>query len=168
VCPKRQKPQINALVANDLDNNKEEIPEDMLNQLVVEDALSADFYQLSINALTSTDTENSIKLKSMVKNKVMLILLDSGSSHSFVSKEFVELTKLETVPIQPRKVKLANGEYLTALAKVQNLEWYIQGHTLSSDMIVLDMAPYDAILGFDWLKQHSPMECDWTNKTLKF
>lgn len=141
VCPKHQKPQINAFVANGLDNNKEKIPDDMLNQLVVEDALSANFYQLSINALTSTDTENSIKLKSMVKNKVMLILLDSGSSHSFVSKDFLELTKLETVPIQPRKVKLANGEYLTALAKVQNLEWYIQGHTLSSDMIVLDMAP---------------------------
>jgi hypothetical protein len=102
VCPKRQKPHINAFVANGLDNNKEEIHEDMLNQLVVEDALSANFYQLSINALTSTDTENSIKLKSMVKNKVMLILLDSGSSHSYVSKEFVELTKPEIVPIQEK------------------------------------------------------------------
>lgn len=121
---------------------------------------------MSLNALTNNDTENSIKLKAMVKNKVMLILLDSGSSHSFVSKEFVELTKMETVLIQPRKVKLANGEYLTTDAKVQNLEWYIQGHTLSSEMLVLDMAPYDAILSFDWLKQHSLMECDWTNKTL--
>lgn len=35
-------------------------------------------------------------------------------------------------------------------------------------MIVLDMAPYDAILGYDWLKQHSPMKCDWDRKTLEF
>jgi len=30
------------------------------------------------------------------------------------------------------------------------------------------MGPYDSILGFDWLKLHSPMQCDWSNKTLTF
>ena len=30
------------------------------------------------------------------------------------------------------------------------------------------MDPYDAILGFDWLQAHSPMECDWKNKTISF
>ena len=65
VCPKRQKPHINALVVNDLD--KTEITEDMLNQLVVEDALTEDFCQLSLNALSSAETENSMKLKTMVR-----------------------------------------------------------------------------------------------------
>jgi len=68
----------------------------------------------------------------------------------------------------PKRVKLANGECITTNSMVQNLQWYIQGHTLSADMVVLDMAPYDAILGFDWLKLHSPMECDWNNKTIQF
>lgn len=40
--------------------------------------------------------------------------------------------------------------------------------TLSSDMLVLDMDSYDAILCYDWLKLHSPMECDWNLKTLEF
>lgn len=35
-------------------------------------------------------------------------------------------------------------------------------------MIVLDIGPYDAILGFDWLKNNSPMNYDWNNKTLEF
>jgi hypothetical protein len=35
-------------------------------------------------------------------------------------------------------------------------------------MIVLDLLPYDAILGFDWLQAHSPMKCDWKAKTLQF
>ena len=35
-------------------------------------------------------------------------------------------------------------------------------------MLVIYMGPYDAILGFDWLKLHSPMQCDWSNKTLTF
>jgi hypothetical protein len=107
----------------------------------VEDALAGDFCQLSLNALSSTNNDNSIKLKTQIKDKIMLILLDSGSSHSFISSHFVQLAKIPTVPIPPRKIKLANGEWMTT-TKVVNLEWYIQGHTLTSDMVVIDMAPY--------------------------
>ena len=88
---------------NDLDKDKEEITEEMLNQLAVEDLLAADFYQLSLNALSSMDSTNSIKLRTLVKNKVMLILLDSGSSHSFVSKQFIEVANLPTTLIPPKR-----------------------------------------------------------------
>jgi len=136
---------------------KEEITEEVLNTLVVEDALAEDFCQLSLNALSSADNDNSIKLRTLVKNKVMLLLLDSGSSHSFISSSFVAMANLPTIPVTTTTVKLANGQQLNAQAKVLNLQWYIQGHTLHSDMLVIDMGPYDAILGFDWLKLHSPM-----------
>jgi hypothetical protein len=112
-------------VVNDLDKDKEEITEDMLNQLAVEDVLAQDFCQLSLNALSSVETDNAMKLKALVKDKVVLTLLDSGSSHSFVSSNFVKVAKLQTTLIQPRRVKLANGEVLTATAKVQNLHLYI-------------------------------------------
>ena len=98
----------------------------------------------------------------------MLILVDSGSSHSFISSQFVALTKLPTVSTQREKVKLANGECMTTNRKVQGLSWYCQGHTLSTDMVVLDMHPYDAILGFDWLQSNSPMQCDWQQKHWNF
>jgi len=57
---------------------------------------------------------------------------------------------------------------MTTCRQVKNLTWYIQGHSFSKDMIVLDMLPYDAILGYDWLKQYSPMTCDWQAKSLQF
>lgn len=98
----------------------------------------------------------------------MLILVDSGSSHSFVSTNFVKLANIPTVPMPPNKVKLADGHWLQTTAQVPQLQWYIQGHTLTSDMIVLDMAPYDAILGYDWLRSNSPMTCNWNTKSLAF
>lgn len=30
------------------------------------------------------------------------------------------------------------------------------------------MGAYDAVLGMDWLKCHSPMTCDWEGKALQF
>lgn len=57
---------------------------------------------------------------------------------------------------------------MTTNLQVKNLAWYIQGHSFSKDMIVLDTLPYDAILGYDWLRQYSLMTCDWQAKTLQF
>ena len=153
------------IVVNPLD--KEEITKQVLNTLDMEDALAKNFCQLSLNALSSADNDNSIKLRTLVKNKVMLVLLDSGSSHNFINSSFVAMANLPTILVTCF-VKLANGQQLTTQAKVLNLQWYIQGHTLHSDMLVIDMGPYDDILGFDWFKLHSPMQCDWSNKTLTF
>lgn len=33
---------------------------------------------------------------------------------------------------------------------------------------MLDLDAYDAILGMDWLKIHSPMQCHWADKTMEF
>jgi len=118
--------------------------------------------------MAGTKSADSIKQKSTVQSKIMLILVDTGSSHSFVSSHFVQLTKLPTVPMEQQKVKLANGNWVTTTKQVKGIQWYIQGHTFTTDMIVLDLLPYDAILGFDCLKTFSPMQCDWQAKTLQF
>jgi len=93
---------------NDLDR---ELTNEVLNELAVEDTFNEEFGQLSINALSSADQTNCIRLKTKVQDKVMLILVDSGSSHSFISSHFVNIVGLPTVPIPARKVKqqMVNG-----------------------------------------------------------
>jgi hypothetical protein len=48
------------------------------------------------------------------------------------------------------------------------MEWWANGHTLTANMKVLELGAYDAILGYDWLKPHSPMMCHWEDRTLQF
>jgi hypothetical protein len=155
------------MVVNDLDLHRE-LSDDVLNDLATEDALQEQFCQLSLNALTTKDTVSCLKFRARVKDKTMLILLDSGSSHSFVSQQFVDMAKIPLVPIAPKKVHLANGDSITTEFMAANMQWYCQGHTLSSNMIVLDMQPYDAILGYDWLRAQKQMAFDWEAKTMTF
>jgi hypothetical protein len=68
----------------------------------------------------------------------------------------------------PRKVKVGNGQILVTDKMVPHMEWWCQGHTLTSDMKVLALGVYDAILGYDWLKTHSPMICQWDKKVIEF
>jgi len=97
-CTKRPQPQLNALALNDLDVV---LTEEVLNQLAVEDALASDFCQLSLNALAGTEQGQAMKLTALVQNKVLLILVDSGSSHSFISKAFVQMLGISIVPMSP-------------------------------------------------------------------
>ena len=98
----------------------------------------------------------------------MLILVDSVSSHSFVSSAFLQNVGLSATPVVAKKVKLANGDILISDKMISGLKWWSNGHTLVTDMHVLDMPTYDAILGYDWLSSNSPMQCDWANKTIEF
>uniref|UniRef100_A0A0A9AXC3 Uncharacterized protein n=1 Tax=Arundo donax TaxID=35708 RepID=A0A0A9AXC3_ARUDO len=98
----------------------------------------------------------------------MLILIDSGSSHSFINSSFAKRVGVQTVQMKPAQVKVANGEMLVSNSQIKGLEWWTQGQTFHTDMKVLELGAYDAILGMDWLKPRSPMNCHWEQKTIEF
>ena len=64
VCTKRPQAQVHALAINDLDQPLSEV---VLTQLAVEDAISDDFQQLSLNAISGTAHGEVLKLKARVK-----------------------------------------------------------------------------------------------------
>ena len=165
VCKQRPQAQVHALVANDLDMP---LSEEVVAQLELEDSLTAEFCQLSLNALAGTDHGDALKLKAKVKNQAMLTLVDSGSTHSFVSSEFLAKVGITPVPTTPKQVKLPNGDILISDCWVPDMAWLCNGYTLHSDMRVLDFSVFDDILGYDWLKPHSPMQCHWSKKNTRF
>lgn len=150
---------------NDLDKD---LTEDIINQLATEDDIAEQFYHLSLNSLSSKDNIECIKLWSVVQNKVLLMLVDSGSSHTFINKTLVATLGLPIVYAQPKQVKLANGQLLLSDRIAPALQWWCQGYTLTTEMKVLDLDVYDVILGYDWLKANSPMQCNWDHRTLEF
>ena len=120
-CTKKPQNQLNALALNDMDVV---LTEEVLNQLEIEDTLASDFCQLSLNALSGAEKGDAMKLRALVHNKVMLILIDSGSSHSFISSAFVDKLGLPTKYIKPQQVRLANGDTLTTGKMVPQLAWW--------------------------------------------
>jgi hypothetical protein len=122
VCSKRGNKQLNALVVNDLDRP---LSDDLLNEFAVDELLTESFGNLAINAMASTTEPDTVKLKATVRNKTMLILMDSGNTNSFISSQFVDLTQLPTVPIAPHQVSLANDQQMHTNRMVKDLEWYL-------------------------------------------
>lgn len=94
------------MILNNLDI---QLTEEVLTQLDIEDALAADFGTLSLNAIAGTDEGEVMRLRALVKNKVMLMLVDSGSSHCLVSSNFLQKVGIQPVPAPPKVVQVARS-----------------------------------------------------------
>jgi hypothetical protein len=109
-----------------------------------------------------------MRLQGSVSNHNILILIDSGSSGTFVSDQLVHYLQLKIVPSPMVQVKMADGSKITSDSKVQSLSWWSQGHSFTIAPRVLPLGSYDLILGIDWLEEHSPMWVDWRRKKMRF
>jgi hypothetical protein len=53
-----------------------------------------------------------MRIRGLVQNKVMLILIDSGSSHNFVSQSFLDQIGMVTWAAVLLQVRVANGSLI--------------------------------------------------------
>jgi hypothetical protein len=94
------------------------------------------------------------------------MLLDSGSSFSFINETLA--TKLQNIYVQssPCRVQIAGGGIFLSAATLLNVPWSIGQYTFTSDLRVLPLTAFDMIIGMDWLESFSPMQVHWKDKWL--
>ncbi|XP_038990616.1 uncharacterized protein LOC120113567 [Hibiscus syriacus] len=123
--------------------------------------------EISINAITGNTGYNTLRIQGHISGKPLNILIDSGSTHSFItgqwSKEGVEVEQTH-----PLTITVANGEKLYSSAMSKNLRWGMQGSQFEHDFRVLALEWSDMVLGVDWLRKYSPLLMDFNHMTLSF
>jgi hypothetical protein len=121
---------------------------------------------LSLATTSAKYTPKTIRFLGHIGDIEILVLLDSGSSASFLSSQVAD-TLPEVRPLSPPlRVQVADGAQLTCSEQLLDVTWYIDGFPFSSDLKVLPLSNYDLILGMDWLCSFSPMWIQWSAKCL--
>ena len=116
---------------------------------------------LSLQAVSGTDAPTVVQIHAWIQGKEALLLVDSGSTTSFINEQLAaQMSNIQDMPRQC-KVKVADGSELICNKFILGCDWVTQGHEFKTDFKVIKLGVYDAILGLDWLKQHSPMQIDW-------
>lgn len=99
-----------------------------------------------------------------IQGEHIRLLIDSGSSHTFISSELAsKLSGVSSIPF-PLKVQVANGHTLLCNSCIFQAIWTISAYEFCSDLKVLDLSSFDTIVGMDWLTQFSPMNVHWGQK----
>jgi hypothetical protein len=114
--------------------------------------------QLSVAAAVGAPAPKTLCLAGDLQGQPISILVDSGSSHTFLSTKIgSSLPHLQQ--LQPSlAVQVANGEILQCTHHIPQAVWSIQGCSFTTDLKILPLQSYDMILGLDWLSSFSPMQ----------
>lgn len=123
---------------------------------------------VSSQAIAGVESSKSIRVRGWVQGLELLMLVDSGSTHSFIDEQVArKLAGIQTLS-HPVQIKITDGGTMQCDRSIPNCNWWIQGCSFRTEFRVLQLGGYDAILGMDWLEQFSPMKVDWVQKWLEF
>lgn len=132
------------------------------------DSSDGEVFALSHCANIGIQGKKTIRLAGKVQDRDILILIDSGSTGTFLSESTAALLKCPVQTVAPIQVTVANGDKVTSTQQVSQFTWWTQGHVFSTDVRILPLPFYDMVLGMDWLETHSPMWIHWRRKLLRF
>ncbi|KAJ3704225.1 hypothetical protein LUZ61_007930 [Rhynchospora tenuis] len=95
-------------------------------------------------------------------------LIDTGSTHSFVSQNYVDSYSWTTEPRERVMiVQTPLGKNVLVDRICRNCKIQIAGRTLPANLVVLDMQDFDILLGLDWLTTyHAVVDCK--NHSVRF
>lgn len=121
---------------------------------------------LSKSASSLIPASCTVQLIGTIQTVPVEILIDSGSSSSFVNQSL--LSQLIDVQLLPASssVQVAGGGRLVNQSVLHGVPWIVDDYTLITNFRTLPLTNFDVIIGMDWLEEHSPMQIDWRHKWL--
>jgi hypothetical protein len=126
------------------------------------------FLAISNQAVSVLEGNFTIRLWGSVHCQQVLILVDYGSSSTFIGSHMLALMPGVQKLQRPLQVKIADGGILACHYEIPSSEWLCQGYIFTTSMKVLPLSGYDMVLGMDWLEMFSPMEVNWKDKWISF
>lgn len=131
------------------DHAKEDVKEcfQMLN--FGEEEASEEDITLSIHAIEGKQGVQTVRVFGNYQNRKLLMLVDSGSTTSFIDAKVARELKLPLVAVPPLRVSVADGRKMESTFTCPHFVWKGQQHQFSFDLRVLELGGYDIILGVD-------------------
>ncbi|XP_026410936.1 uncharacterized protein LOC113306183 [Papaver somniferum] len=124
--------------------------------------------EISLHALTGSATGETIRIPGITNKKTVSVLIDTGSTTSFIYSKLVSSLQCTITPTPPMKVTVANGDQTTSLCICSKLQWSMQGHKFVEDLRVLPLGSCDIVLGADWLKQLGDVLFNFAKLSISF
>jgi hypothetical protein len=113
--------------------------------------------EISLNALSSMSTGQTMRLGLAMHNQTLIALVDSGSTHCFMAEHMAHQLDLRLVPMAGMTVGVANGERLPCVGVCSALSFSIHGEVFCMDFFVIALDGYEVVLGCNWLCNLGPI-----------
>ncbi|KAL0539536.1 hypothetical protein IC582_023751 [Cucumis melo] len=124
--------------------------------------------ELSINSVVGLTNPRTMKVRGKLQGEEIVVLIDCGATHNFISEKLVKEKKLHTKETTHYGVILGSGTMIKGKGVCENVELLLNEWKVKTDFLPLELGGVDAILGMQWLYSFSVTETDWRNLTMTF
>jgi hypothetical protein len=101
-----------------------------------------------------------------VNDTLLVVLFDSGASHSFLSAMYIEKHNLPLALVKRQMIVSSLGGDMPTRQLCPKVNLKIRGVDFVAKLIVLELKGIDIILGMDWLSKHKVL-IDCAKKSVK-
>lgn len=113
--------------------------------------------EISIHSLNDNRTRHSMKLKGKCKGREISILIDSGSTHSYLNTFTASELQCIIEETPPWVIIVANGEKTVSKEKCSHFTWSMHGHSFEAELRLIPFGGCDIMLGHDWMWSYDPV-----------
>jgi len=149
------------------------VPAEQEQQIQEGEALEApeeegELLEISLHTIVGAPAPKTMRLIGYINTLEVVILIDTGSTHSFLDPDVAKKAKLPAHGGRMLSVKVANGDSVPCQGYCAAVQVSMQGHSFSPKLYLLTLGGCSLVLGVDWLRLLGPILWDFVDLTMKF
>ena len=102
---------------------------------------------ISLHAISGAHSFDTMRVRGIFGSVSTIILLDSGSTHNFLSEHFANLLGLRPINTKQFKVTVASGDKLPSRGKCIGVQLKMGSFTTKADFFILPLELYEVVMG---------------------
>ena len=111
---------------------------------------------------------STLQMQGMIKKQVVPFLMDIGSTHNFISANWVKTLGLKSQNIQGFLVTVTSDKQLVITKKCSQVQWKFNDLVFVADFLVLSSSTFGVILGMQWFRTLGEISWNCAQLTMKF
>ena len=123
---------------------------------------------ISCNALAGITTPQTLNIEGHIKNKKVIVLIDSGSTHILIHCKVSKELNCFLYPTIQCQVMVANGGTINCSGICHNIKLTFWEYVLNSPILSIPMGGVDVVLGVQWLQSLGMVAFNFQEIFLKF
>ncbi|KAL8123138.1 hypothetical protein AgCh_011216 [Apium graveolens] len=125
--------------------------------------------EVSLNSVIGLSNPKIMKLRGLIGEELVVVMVDPGATHNFLSLPLVEKLKIPMTQSGSFGVSLGNGEAINGSGICKGVAVHLDGGVeVLDDFLPLTLGNSDVILGVQWLKKLGPVVTNWKTQEMSF
>ncbi|GJY50086.1 putative mitochondrial protein [Tanacetum coccineum] len=124
--------------------------------------------KIGLHAIFGKSQPTTMKVYGTLNSTEVLILIDGGSTHNFISDVLVNELKLTSQMVSPFGVQIGNGDVIRCSKVCRDLSIQLGGLKVVQDFYPFSIGGADLVLGIQWLATLNTVQANWKEMFMIF